>query len=144
MSSIYQTPAIPSCPVPGNTLTWQCHPAEHTLPAGQNCLFAFAQSLTLCCGDGEVTTAPDLTSHPSFCLMPGCCGCDEKHICSHFKKMSMHTGILAREFTYSCVQTVALMLPLSFKLVNVDAVFCCVLVFVMKTSKRHTFAYPDI
>lgn len=85
MSSIYQTPAIPSCPVPGNTLTWQCHPAEHTLPAGQDCLFAFAQSLTLCCGDEEVATAPDLTSHPSFCLVPGCCGCDEKHICSHFK-----------------------------------------------------------
>lgn len=36
-----------------------------------------AQSMTLCRGDGEVAAAPDLTSHPSFCLMPGHWGCDD-------------------------------------------------------------------
>lgn len=40
MSSIYQSPAIPLCSVLGSTVTWQCHPAEPTLPGVQTCLFA--------------------------------------------------------------------------------------------------------
>ncbi|KAI4830624.1 hypothetical protein KUCAC02_002243, partial [Chaenocephalus aceratus] len=53
------------------TLTWQCHPAEPTSPRGPGLFVCLAQRMTPCHGDGEVTAAPDLTSHPSFCLMPG-------------------------------------------------------------------------
>lgn len=43
-----------------------------------------AQSMTLCCWDGKVVAAPDLTSHPSFCLMPGHWGSDDwKHTLTH-------------------------------------------------------------
>ncbi|KAK5873657.1 hypothetical protein PBY51_018680 [Eleginops maclovinus] len=77
MSSIYQGPAIPSCPVPGESLTWQCHPAEPTMPGGPGLFVCLAQRMTPCHGDGKVTAAPDLTSHPSFCLMPGHWGCDD-------------------------------------------------------------------
>lgn len=47
-----------------------------------------AQSMTLCREDGKVVAAPDLTSHPSFCLMPGHWGCDDwiTHIYSQLDK----------------------------------------------------------
>ncbi len=58
-----------------------------------------AQSMTLCRGDGKVVAAPDLTSHPSFCLMPGHWGCDDwiTHTYSQLDKWA-YTHIFQHRF----------------------------------------------
>lgn len=71
MTSIYQRPAMASCPVPGRNLTRRCHPRWAHLARRPDLFVCPARSVTPGCQDGEVAAAPDLTSHPSFCLMPG-------------------------------------------------------------------------
>lgn len=84
-------------------------PPRWAHPARRPGLFVcLAQSMTLCRGDGKVVAAPDLTSHPSFCLMPGHWGCDDwiTHIYSQLDKWACtHTHISTHGFTHTHTHT---------------------------------------
>lgn len=71
---LYRDLAMPSC--------W-AHFAR-----GPDMFVCFAQRMTRSWGDEKVVAAPDLTSHPSFCLMPVPQSCDdwETHIFSKVSK----------------------------------------------------------
>ena len=60
---LYPDPAMPPC--------W-----AHLAP-GLGLFVYLAQRMTLCRGEWKVVAAPDPTSHPSFCWMPGHWGCDD-------------------------------------------------------------------
>lgn len=78
MSSIYQSPAIiiVSCPSLYPDLVMPPPLSAH-LARGPGLFVCLAQRMTPRHGDGEVVAAPDPTSHPSFCLVPGHWGYDD-------------------------------------------------------------------
>lgn len=114
MTSIYQSPAIPSCPVPGLYPDLAMPPRWAHLAQRPGLFVCLAQSMTPCRGDGKVVAAPDLTSHPSFCLMPGHWGCDDwiTHIYPQldkwawvFQHIYIHTHMKKNTLTHTVMQT---------------------------------------